>query len=111
MGSRGEALAAAHLEAQGLRIVARNFRCPLGELDLVAADAQYLVFVEVKTRRADTEVHPSLSVGRRKQRKVRQLGEQFMAQHPQWVLQPRFDVVAVTLGRDGAQVEHIPNAF
>ncbi len=111
MGHDGEALAARFLEAQGLRIVARNYRCPLGELDLVAADDAYLVFVEVKTRQTGTAVHPSLAVNRRKQDKVRQLGAYFMAQHPEWVLQPRFDVISVTIGDGRDAVEHIPNAF
>ena len=52
-GAWGEAAAAAFLQAQGYTILARNFRTRWGEIDLVASDAKYLVFVEVKTRRSD----------------------------------------------------------
>ena len=132
IGARGEAIAAKFLERLGYRIRERNYRCPLGELDLVALDGEYLVFVEVKTRSPGAPLSPSLSVTARKKAKVRQLGEYYCSQHPELPLQPRFDVVAVVTGTRrqvgngimqadsdrGAEspemmesVEHIINAF
>jgi putative endonuclease len=110
-GRRGEALAARHLEDLGYRIVARNFRCPYGELDLIATTEEYLVFVEVKTRSARTAYHPSISVTPRKVAKLRQLGLYYLGAHPAPRLQPRFDVISVVLGGAGPEVEHIVNAF
>lgn len=111
LGVRGEALAAAYLERQGYRVLERNYRCPLGELDLVVADGTYVVFVEVKTRQGQAALHPSLSVTRRKQAKVRQLGEHYLSRHPALTLQPRFDVVAITTDGGAETIEHLPNAF
>ncbi len=77
----------------------------------MVANGEYLVFVEVKTRTAGAPVHPTASVTVRKQRKVRQLGEYYCAAHPEVILQPRFDVVAVQLGSSRRTVEHFINAF
>ncbi len=110
-GVRGEALAARHLEAQGYRIVERNYRCAHGEIDLVATVGEYVVFVEVKTRRGRTDYHPVLAVNARKQAKLRDLGSFYLAEHPKLNLQPRFDVIAVVLRTPQPEVEHIENAF
>jgi len=74
-----------------------------------------LVFVEVKTRAQPTPYHPTLAVTEEKKQRVRLLGEYYCGLHPGQPLQPRFDVVAVTLRRQGgtrtAHVEHFINAF
>ena len=108
-GQRGEDIAARHLEQKGYHIRERNYRCRYGEIDLIATDGEYLVFVEVKTRSAQTGYAPTLAMTARKMRKVRQLGQYYWQEHPEG-LQPRFDVVAVVLGPQ-EQVEHIVNAF
>jgi putative endonuclease len=110
-GDRGEALAARHLEALGYRIVERNYRCAHGEIDLIASQGEYLVFVEVKTRRGRTEYHPVLAVNARKMEKLRTLGSFYLAEHPETNLQPRFDVIAVVLRAPHPLVEHFENAF
>lgn len=110
-GDQGETLAARHLEAKGYRIVARNYRCPYGEIDIVATQDEYLVFVEVKTRRGKTAYHPGLAVNRKKQDKLRDLGSYYLSEHPDLNLQPRFDVIAVVLTAPQPTVEHIENAF
>lgn len=99
----------------------RNFRCAHGEIDLIASSGEYVVFVEVKTRAAETPYHPTLAVTEAKKRQVRKLGQYYCDEHLTEALQPRFDVVAVTLrgGTDdeneeapGApRVEHFINAF
>lgn len=98
----------------------RNFRCAHGEIDLVASDGDYVVFVEVKTRSRDTAYHPTLAVTEAKKQQVRKLGQYYCDHHLEGACQPRFDVVAVTLGRKQAgsraeppepRVEHYINAF
>ena len=99
-GNAGEAFAAACLEAAGYRIVARNFTIRQGELDLVAANAQYLIFAEVKTRRPGSLVSAEEAVDYHKQRRLRAAGEHYLMKHPS-ELQPRFDVLCVEHGADG----------
>ena len=111
LGRKGEAIAARFLEGLGYRIRERNYRCTVGEIDLVATTESYLIFVEVKTRSAGQKIHPSLSVTRGKQVKVRQVGEHYCAQHLQVPLQPRFDVITVEVGDGIEKVEHFINAF
>lgn len=111
LGRKGEAIAARFLEGLGYRIEQRNYRCAVGEIDLIALIGEYLVFVEVKTRSSGGNLHPSLSVTRTKQRKVRQVGEHYCSHHPEFSLQPRFDVISVEVGKNGEAVEHIVNAF
>jgi putative endonuclease len=107
----GETAAARHLERRGLRILARNWRIRMGELDLVARDGGTLVFVEVKTRVSGDFVDPALGVDGRKRRQLRRLAEAYLAmEHPR----PgpcRFDVVSVLLGAEGPAVRHIVDAF
>lgn len=118
LGARGEDLAAAHLEAQGLEVVARNWRLSAGtvrgELDLVAMDhaSQTLVVCEVKTRRSDAYGGPLLAVTRSKQAKIRELTVAFLRDAGVWVPTVRFDVVGVWLvpGRE-PRLEHVVQAF
>lgn len=106
----GEDAAERRLRRLGMRIVARNWRCRMGELDLVALDGQTLVFVEVKCRASDALYNPGLAVDSRKMRKVRKLAEVFLAtEHPRFA-DCRFDVVAVTAGAP-MRVLHIVDAF
>jgi putative endonuclease len=72
-GRRGEDIAAARLSERGYHIVELNFRCPLGEMDIVARQGEVLVFVEVRTRRSDRFGRPLESVGPAKQRKLSQV--------------------------------------
>lgn len=113
IGREGEAAAARYLEGLGYRIRERNFRCEHGEIDLIAESGEYIVFVEVKSRARETAYHPTLAMTEAKKRKVRLLGNYFCGEHPEVLLQPRFDVVTVILrARDGAeQVEHYIDAF
>ncbi len=111
IGNRGEAVAARYLERLGYQVRERNFRCPLGEIDLVAVNGEFIVFVEVKTRSAGAPLPPAESVTARKRAKVRQLGEYYCARHIELPLQPRFDVVSIVVGAGGDAVEHLVNAF
>jgi putative endonuclease len=96
LGKTGEDATLAHYRQRGYELVARNWRCALGELDLVVRGGQMLVFCEVKTRRGSGFGGPHDSVHPRKQRKLRLLAEAFLAAHPGLVEDVRFDVASVT---------------
>jgi len=111
-GQEGESAAEQYLRHKGYRIVARNLRSSVGELDLVAEDGQVLVFVEVKARRTDAFGGAIHAVHQRKQEKLIQLAAQYLARHHLKDRPCRFDVVLLQ-GTDAAasQIEHIQNAF
>jgi len=100
IGDAGEDFAAAQLEAHGFRVIARNFRTRMGEVDIIARDARYLVFVEVKARKAGSMVAAEEAVDYHKQRRLRAAAEYYLAGHPN-ELQPRFDVMCVETGAGG----------
>ena len=112
VGAYGERRAAEHLQAQGLVILHRNWRCPDGEVDLILRDGDDVVFCEVKTRRGDTFGSPAEAVDYRKVRKLRQLAARWLAEsgvHPRGI---RFDVVEVRARPSGgADIAHIRSAF
>lgn len=96
-GSRWEALALAHLEAAGLRLRTRNFRCRLGELDLVMDEADTLVFIEVRYRRSPGFGGGIESVTAAKRQRLVQAASLYLAAHPALATRPcRFDVIAVS---------------
>ncbi len=113
LGRRGEDLAARHLQDLGLVVLARNWRCREGELDIVATDGlSHLVICEVKTRSGDGFGSPAEAVTQGKRRKLRRLALLFQsAWGVRWAL-IRFDVIAV-MARPGQQMElsHIVSAF
>ena len=112
LGRWGEGVAATHLEAQGYVIVAHNWRCAAGEIDLVARDGETLVFVEVKTRRGRAYGAPEEALTPRKAARLLQLGEQYCYEHDLNDVNWRIDLVAVELDNRGLllRCEHIPNA-
>jgi putative endonuclease len=111
LGKEGERIAEAYLKKKGYKIVERNFRCALGELDLIVLDRRVLVFVEVKTRTGDGFGTPFEAVEFRKQQKMIQAAQYFIAQKGLQQRDSRFDVVGIScLGRE-PMVEHIENAF
>ena len=94
-GDDFEARSAALLEARGLRILARNFRCRRGEIDLIATDGELLIFVEVRARRSLAFGGAAASVDRKKQCKIARCANYFLSRHAQWRHLPcRFDVIA-----------------
>lgn len=113
LGSQGEQAAADYLVHQGYRIFARNFRVPVGEIDIVAAKQELVVFVEVKTRRGLRCGTPAQSVTYHKQQKIIQTARWFLRQrHLEDRCLCRFDVVEVYALPEGKwQINHIPGAF
>ena len=113
LGDFGERVAAAHLEAKGYRVIARNFREPEAEMDIVARDGGELVFVEVRTRQGGERGLAALSVGPRKAAKVLRAAAWYVERHPELAELPmRVDVVTVELARDGKlrEVTHYEDA-
>ena len=108
VGRYGEDVAARHLSDQGYIVLQRNWRCELGEIDIVARDGDCLVVCEVKTRRSDTFGSPLEAVTPRKLARLRRLAARWVAEsglHPPLM---RIDVVAVRRPLTGpAQVEHV----
>lgn len=113
LGTRGEAAAARYLRRKGYRIVARQVRNGLGELDLVAIDRRVVVFVEVKTRRSDIAGHPAEAIDTDKQRRLTRASLEFLRTHHLLDQSARFDVVAVRWPPDARRpvIEHLINAF
>ena len=107
-GAQAEDLACAHLERAGLKLLARNFRCPQGEIDLVMDDRGTLVFVEVRYRRSNAFGTPAETVGRHKQARLRAAAGHYLVKHAVDRI-CRFDVVAVSGGE--ARVEWLRDAF
>ena len=114
LGTWGEDQAAKYLKKRGFRILERNFTCRFGEIDLIAADRQYLLFVEVKLRKSDTFASAAEFVDWRKQARLRTAAELWLSQH-ETELQPRFDVVEI-YAPQGAEtkkptINHLEDAF
>jgi putative endonuclease len=111
LGREGEAVAEAYLRARDYRILARNFRCRSGEIDIVALDGDMLVFVEVRSRRGDRAGTPFESVNPRKQQQVVKVARLFLSQRGWHDRTARFDVVGIRFDDDPPTVEHLPAAF
>jgi putative endonuclease len=111
LGSTGESLAADLYRRLGFRIVDRNWRCRSGELDLVVAAGDLLVFCEVKTRRSDYFGSPAEAVGYQKQARLRRLAAAWMNERRLGAVNVRFDVVSVVMGESQPQITHLPDAF
>lgn len=113
VGGLGEQAAAELLLNKGYEIVDRNFRSRYGEIDIIAVLAQYIVFVEVKTRKAQSMASGMEAVDRKKQRKIVKTAMQYLSEH-QTNLQPRFDVISVVTKNNGSAIGpliHLENAF
>jgi putative endonuclease len=110
-GKKGEDIACAYLKRRGYRIVERNYKCPLGELDIVARDGDAIVFVEVKSRKSEEFGDPQLAVGLEKQKKVSRISLTYLKEKHLYPCNARFDVVAIKMLPDGSTIELIQNAF
>jgi putative endonuclease len=112
-GNAAEAMARQHLEQQGLRLLAQNWRCKLGELDLVMLDADTVVFIEVRYRRYSAWGGAIESVDARKREKLSRAAQHFLQQESRWAKYPcRFDVIAINADSQApAQLDWIQNAF
>ncbi len=111
VGKEGEKLAADFLKKSGYKIVEVNYRCPIGEIDIVARDKNEVVFVEVKARKSSALGYPEEAVGVKKQKKMSQLANWYLQEKKLKDSSARFDVVAVLMLPSGNDVRLIRNAF
>jgi len=119
-GARGEKLAQRFLKRRGMKILARNYRCPAGEIDLIALDpasrrefgTETIVFVEVKTRSSDEYADPQSAITAEKKRRLRKAADYYLQNRRLGDYVTRFDVIAIVQG-DGEKprIEHFPDAF
>ncbi len=110
-GLRGERLAGRYLRRRGFSLLERNFSCPLGEIDLIAAKRGLLVFCEVKTRANDSFAPPFEAVNRGKIMRLERTAEYWLNTRPRPREECRFDVITVLLGKGRPRVEHFEDAF
>lgn len=108
LGLAGERLAERELERAGLRVVARNVRTRIGEIDLVCRDEVGYAFIEVKTRRAGSFVAALEAVDRRKAQRLAVLAESWLAARGERTAPWRVLVAALTVGASGTTVELLP---
>ena len=96
-----------YLEQQGYVVLEYNYRCRIGEIDLIAKDGEYLVFCEVKYRRDSGKGSPLEAVGPKKQRVIYRCASHYLMVHGLTEIPCRFDVIGIERGR----ITHIRNAF
>ena len=111
LGKKGEEIAARALKKRGYRILEKNYKTPMGEIDIIAMHKGVIVFVEVKTRRSGRFGDPKWAVDRRKQAKISMSALIYLKEMKKMGQKARFDVVAIQ-SQDGAnRIEIIKNAF
>ncbi len=113
LGRTGEATARDYLARRGVRIVAENYACAAGEIDLVGREGDTLVFIEVKTRTSRAFGAPQLAVHWRKQRQIVKAAQWFLAEHRLGEVACRFDVLAICFLDQEAppRIEWVRDAF
>lgn len=112
LGKKAEDAAVVYLQARGYRVLARNYRNPFGEIDIIAQDGPMLCFVEVRSRAETWHGHPFESISPAKQRKLTRAAQGFLVEQNNADVDARFDVVAVIPDDNGGHaLELIQNAF
>jgi putative endonuclease len=114
LGALAEKLAADHLQRKGFKILARNYRCRYGEIDVIAIDGKTLVFIEVRAKGSTGFGTPQESITRQKRLKIREVARYYLTNEVRKGSFCRFDVIAVQFeagGRKVKEMEHIENAF
>ncbi len=109
-GKRGEIIAANYLKKKGYKILAQNYKNRIGEIDIIALDGEYIVFVEVKTRMSRQFGDPLEAIDYRKQAKIRSVATCYLKANGLYDHNCRFDAIAV-LGEGDDDVRHIRDAF
>ena len=114
VGAWGEALAAKYLSKKKYQLVATNYRCKYGEIDLIVCNRHYLVFVEVKLRKSARFARAAEFVDFHKQNRLRATAQMYLSQNPT-ELQPRFDVIEIYAPEGTAtahpEINHLEDAF
>lgn len=111
LGKLGEDIALKKIKKMGYKCIVRNYKCQLGEIDLIAKHKGYLVFIEIKTRKGRDTGYAKEAVTLRKMKHVSRAALAYMKENNCCDVKSRFDVIAVSLNRGNPEVEVIQNAF
>ncbi len=111
LGRRGEEIAFRYLKKKGYRIIEKNYVCKMGEMDIIAAEKDTLVFIEVKTRTSREFGPPQLAVNTWKQRQLSKVALSYLNEKRLRDVKARFDVVAIVLVGKNEEIELIQDAF
>jgi putative endonuclease len=112
LGEAGEAVACRYLRRAGYQILARNYTCAVGEMDLICRHQGCIVFVEAKTRSDDASTDPEVNITAAKRRQLERVARFWLAEHREPDCAYRFDAVSVVLPPGGKpKVRHIEEAF
>jgi len=111
IGQKGENLAFAYLQNLGYKVLERNYRCKLGEVDIIALDNDTLVFIEVRTRSSLDFGLPQESINRRKRHQISKVALEYMTRKKLKNTPARFDVVAISLEPGKEKIDLIKDAF
>lgn len=110
LGKKGEDLAADHLRNKGYTILHRNWKSGKNEIDIIAENNEFIVFVEVKTRADDYQIHPRHAVTNEKQRSIIFAAEGYIQRY-NIDKECRFDIISAVSDGDSIDIEHIEDAF
>jgi putative endonuclease len=112
LGKQGEDLAAAYLKSHDVAIIKRNYRQKSGEIDIIARDQEWLVFVEVKTRKSLRFGQPFEAVTPKKQAQISRVALDYITRNKLSDQAVRFDVISIVIPKDGKpEIEHLANCF
>ena len=110
LGKDGELIAFMILQKDGYNILQTNWKFQKAEVDIIAQKDGFLIFIEVKTRSSKKFGKPSDAIDKKKVSLYKDAVEGYLEQYPS-ELEVRFDVVNIIIGKEGTEIEHIPNAF
>ena len=111
LGRQGETLALKKIKSAGYDCLARNYRCPLGEVDLIARDGDTTVFIEIKTRKGRSLGYAKEAIHERKKRQLSKVALAYLKSNGLLGSKARFDVVAILMREGRAEIEWVKNAF
>ncbi len=111
LGRKGEEVTSSFLEKSGYKIISRNYKTKLGEIDIIASDKDTICFIEVKTRNSERFGSPFEAVSAAKQRKISRVALGFLKERSLLDRRARFDVVSVLYSKEAPQIDLIKNAF
>ncbi len=111
LGEKGEGAAVDFLKKNGYEIITKNYKTPIGEIDIIARDSKTLVFIEVKTRESLEYGRPFESVNKLKRRKIANVALLYLKRFKQQIPPCRFDVVSISYKQDKPEFELIRDAF
>ena len=110
LGQKGEEIATDHLKKAGFKILYRNWKWGKNEVDIIAENKDYIIFVEVKTRTDDYKIHPVTAVTNEKQKSIIWAANGYL-QKFHVDKESRFDIITIIKNPDSFEIDHIEGAF